>query len=108
MAAKPSQPPPERSSTVRAALRAALREGASTARELSVRVGVREKDLVEHLAHLARSGATRGERLVVEPASCLSCGYVFRDRARLSRPSACPSCRGTHIDPPAYRLSDVD
>jgi len=95
---------PARAATLREELRTALLEGPATARELSVRAGLREKDVAEHLGHLARSLEHRGEKLVVEPAACLACGFVFRSRERLGRPGACPSCRSTRIDPPAFRI----
>jgi predicted Zn-ribbon and HTH transcriptional regulator len=100
--------PPERAETVREAIRRALLAGPATARDLSAEVGVREKDVAEHLAHLARSLPRRGERLVVEPASCIACGYAFTDRTRLTRPGACPRCRSTRIDPPAFRVVTED
>jgi hypothetical protein len=89
---------------VREALRRALREAPATARDLSVLAGIREKDVAEHLAHLSRSLPHRGERLVVEPASCMACGYAFAGRTRLARPGACPRCRSTRIDPPVFRI----
>src|SRR5438477_6020985 len=46
----------------------------------------------------------RGERLVIEPASCIACGYAFVRRARLTRPGSCPDCGSTRIDPPAFRI----
>jgi len=97
--------PKERRETVREALGRALREAPATAHDLSQSLGIREKDVAEHLAHLARSLAHRDERLVVHAATCLACGYAFRDRARLTRPGACPSCRSTRIDPPAFRIA---
>jgi transcriptional regulator len=99
--------PPARAETVRAALREALLAGPATAHDLSERVGIREKDVAEHLGHLARSAAHRGERLVVEPATCVGCGFAFRDRTRLTRPGACPSCRSTRIDPPLFRIDPM-
>jgi predicted Zn-ribbon and HTH transcriptional regulator len=96
--------PGARSETVREAIRRALRAGRATARDLSSEIGVRERDVAEHLEHLERSAPHRGERLVVTPASCVACGYAFRDRNRLTRPGACPACRSTRIDPPAFRL----
>ena len=104
MGAKPPSVPPARGSTLREALRAALGEGPASARDLSERVGARERDVVEHLEHLRRSLAARGEELAMDPASCLACGYVFRGRERLTRPSACPRCRGTRIEPPVFRV----
>lgn len=103
----PAPPAPPRTRTVREALAEALRrEGPATARELSSSVGIREKDVAGHLEHLARSLAARGERLAVEPASCVACGYVFRERSRLSRPGACPACRSTRVEPPAFRVEE--
>jgi hypothetical protein len=101
---KPPPGPAPRTATIREALAAALRQGPVTARELSARVGIRERDVAEHLEHLAQSLVARGEALRVDPASCVACGYVFRKRERLSRPSACPSCRSTRIDPPAFTI----
>jgi predicted Zn-ribbon and HTH transcriptional regulator len=96
--------PTERGETVRETLRRTLREGPASAHDLSAIAGIRERDVAEHLAHLARSLPHGGERLVVEPASCVACGYRFADRARLTRPGACPSCRSTRIDPPVFRI----
>ena len=93
---------PERRETVRAALRRVLAEGFFTTHELSARIGVREKDIAGHLEHLARSLRGAGERLEIEPAKCLACGFVFRDRARLTTPSRCPRCRDEAIAPPRY------
>lgn len=101
---KPPPKPSARTETVREALAGALREAPMTARELSVRVGIRERDVADHLEHLARSLEARGDALRVVPASCIECGYVFRKRERLSRPSACPKCRSTRIDPPMFRV----
>jgi transcriptional regulator len=97
--------PPQRGATIRELLREALLAGPATARDLSGLVGVREKDVAEHLAHLSLSLARRGERLEVTPASCIACGFAFRSRERLSRPGACPRCRSTRIDPPLFRVT---
>jgi transcriptional regulator len=94
----------ERTRTVREAIREELLRGSATARELSARVSIREKEVAGHLEHLEKSLRARGERLVVEPASCIACGYAFARRARLSRPGSCPECGSTRIDPPAFRI----
>jgi predicted Zn-ribbon and HTH transcriptional regulator len=99
----PSEPA-ERQATVRAALRQALRVGPRTARELSGAVGVPEKQVAAHLEHLARSLKAAGERLFVEPARCQDCGFAFRKRDRLSRPSRCPVCRGERLDAPRFAI----
>ena len=93
--------PRERPQTVRQALREALRRGPYTARELSAEVGIREKEVVEHLDRLS---GVRAERLVIEPARCNDCAFVFKKRERASRPSRCPRCKSERIDAPAFRL----
>ncbi len=95
----------ERQATVRAALREALRAGPLTARELSGKVGIPEKQVAGHLEHLGRSLKAAGGRLHVEPPRCLDCGFVFRKRDRLSRPSRCPVCRGERVDAPRFALA---
>lgn len=100
--------PPARGSTVRGALEAALvsaPEGGLTAKDLSGLVRISEKDVAEHLAHLEKSLKAQGMRLVVLPASCIQCGFAFKDRKRYTRPGACPECRSTRIDPPAFRVT---
>ena len=84
-----------------------LRQGAATARELSERVSIREKDVAGHLEHLEKSLRARGERLVVEAAGCIACGYSFARRARFSRPGSCPECGSPRINPPAFRIEGV-
>ena len=102
--AAPGAAPAERGTTVRGLLAEALRRAPATAHQLSREVGLREKDVADHLGHVARSLGARGERLEVEPAACIACGFVFRDRERLTRPGACPRCRSTRIDPPVFRI----
>jgi len=67
-------------------------------------VGVPEKQVAGHLEHLGRSLKAAGERLRVEPAQCLECRFVFRKRARLSRPSRCPVCRSERLDAPRFAI----
>jgi predicted Zn-ribbon and HTH transcriptional regulator len=89
---------------VRAALEAELRKGPASARDLSGAVGLREKEVPEHLEHIEKSARARGERLVVEPATCADCGFRFVGRTRMTKPGACPECRSTRIDPPLFSL----
>lgn len=96
--------PAERGETVRESLRRALCDGPATARDLSKRVGIRERAVADHLDHLARSLARRGERLAVEPSECLDCGFVFSRRERYTRPGRCPECRGRRISLPRFEI----
>jgi predicted Zn-ribbon and HTH transcriptional regulator len=96
--------PAERHATIRSALREALGAGPLGAHELSARVGISEKDVAGHLEHLARSVRQDGERLVVDPARCLGCGFVFRERTRLSKPSRCPVCKSQRLEPAHFSI----
>ncbi|MFL5354782.1 transcriptional regulator [Archangium sp.] len=99
--------PQARAATVRGSLEAELAsapETGLTARELSGLVGISEKDVAGHLEHLEKSLRAGGAALEVIPAECLACGFVFRDRRRLTRPGSCPECRSTRIEPPAFRI----
>jgi predicted Zn-ribbon and HTH transcriptional regulator len=40
----------------------------------AVRTGVREKDVYRHLAHIQKTVAARGKRLVIQPSSALLAG----------------------------------
>jgi hypothetical protein len=100
---RPSEPE-ARAVTIRSALRATLLEGPLTARELSARVGIGEKEVAEHLEHLARSFRHSAEGLLVEPARCLACGFVFKERTRLARPSKCPACRSQRLRPARFQV----
>lgn len=105
----PDAPRP-RAATARDTLREALltaREARAlvTARDLSVAASIPEKEVPEHLEHLARSLTREGWRLEVEAATCLACGYVFRDRQRWSVPSACPECRSERVKPQGFRVA---
>ena len=68
------------------------RSVSSLAREL----GVGRRDMEADLRHAIRSAQAAGHHVVVEPARCKQCGFVF-DSDRLSKPGKCPQCRGSRI-----------
>ncbi|MGQ9653407.1 MAG: transcriptional regulator [Thermodesulfobacteriota bacterium] len=92
--------------TVRQRIMAALQDGPVSLREIAKDLGMKEKELLGHLPHVLRS--TRpSERVEVSPASCLSCGFVFRKRGRVSTPGKCPLCRSRRIEAPRFKVSHV-
>jgi predicted Zn-ribbon and HTH transcriptional regulator len=74
------------------------------AREISSAVGVGEKEVYTHLYHISRSVKHQRKKLIIKPAQCLGCGYVFEKRQRFTRPSRCPICKSEHIRNPMYRI----
>src|SRR3989442_5333557 len=76
-----------------------------SARDLEHSLGIPERKVEEHLAHIVKSvaGARQG-RFRMEPAGCQDCGFVFRGRTRLTRPSRCPKCRSEAILEPRFGI----
>ena len=62
---------------------------------------VREKpqDVIEALAHLAKSSRHGDYELVMDPAECRKCGFEF-GTDKFSKPGKCPQCRSTWIFEP--------
>jgi len=76
-----------------------------SSRQLAELVGVPERQVEDHLIHVAKSVARdRTRRFVLEPSRCRDCGFVFRERTRLTCPSRCPRCRSEAISPPRYGI----
>ena len=96
--------PPSRTETARDRLLAALREGFATAKELSFKTHLSEKQVLDHLEHVARSLEHRGLELEREAPKCLKCGRSFEDRQRFTTPSRCPDCRSERIVGPRFRV----
>jgi transcriptional regulator len=96
--------PESRARTARQDLALALRAGPATARDLSKAVGISEKDVVDHLVHLAKSLRRHGEALVITPSECLECGFVFSRREKPARPSRCPRCGTTRLTLPEFAI----
>ena len=90
--------------TIRQQIIELLSEEEMSAIDLSQDLGIREKEVYEHLPHILRSLAAQGKELVIRPSECLKCGYVFRERRRFTRPGRCPRCKGTHIQRPTYEI----
>ena len=83
-----------------------LSENDMSARYLSQAMGIREKEVYEHLPHIARSLEAQRKKVIIRPSTCLTCGYVFKDRRRFTRPSRCPRCKKSHIQEPLYRVCE--
>lgn len=105
MRSRPKQPfvPADRPDTLRREIVSVLMEESLTAREISERVGIREKEVLEHLEHIK---IARHVELVMTPASCMACGFLFRKRERLKGPGRCPVCRSEHIAEPRFSIRE--
>ena len=96
--------PRETATTPRQAIKELLLEQPCSALEISQFLSLSEKEVLDHLAHLARAP---GPGLVfhITPATCKHCGFTFKKRERLTSPSRCPLCRGESIRRPRFALA---
>ena len=90
--------------TVRQQIIEMLKEDELNAIDISRMASVREKEVYEHLAHISRSLKAKSQKLLIDPYYCLSCGYVFKDRDRFTRPGRCPKCKSGHVRMATYRI----
>ena len=88
--------------TLRQQIAEVLKQRSLDVRELSHLFGVREKEVLDHLQHIARS--KQDKRFKMEPASCLECGFVFKKRERLNTPGEYPLCKSESITPPRFQI----
>ncbi len=104
MKIRPKKPfvPPERHDTIRREILALLQREEISAREISWNIGISEKDVFAHLEHIRAMLHGKGPDVVVIPARCVKCGFVFRKRDRLTKPGRCPVCRGEQIEDPRF------
>jgi hypothetical protein len=59
--------------------------------QLAQMLGIPERQVEEHLSHVVKSVARDpSRRFILEPSGCPDCGFLFRDRTRLTRPGRCP------------------
>jgi predicted Zn-ribbon and HTH transcriptional regulator len=90
-------------STPRQAMKELLAEQPLSSLELSQLLSISEKEVLDHLAHLARAPGP-GRYFRITPAKCRHCGFIFKKRDRLTRPSRCPICQHESIRRPRFAL----
>jgi predicted Zn-ribbon and HTH transcriptional regulator len=96
--------PSPREETLRQGIIARLEVEALTALEISEQIGIAQREVASHLEHIRHSLHRQGRSLLVIPAECRSCGFIFAKRERLKRPGRCPVCRNQSISEPRYRI----
>ena len=64
--------------------------------ELQRELGLSRGDVEDDLRHMIRSALAAGHRVVVVPARCRTCGFIFGEE-KVTKPGKCPECRGSRI-----------
>ncbi|HKT34062.1 MAG TPA: hypothetical protein VJR03_04470 [Nitrospira sp.] len=96
-------PAPEQ--TVRQRMVGLLTGSRLSSYQLAQLLGIPERQVEDHLAHVVKTIARdRERRFVLEPSRCQDCDFLFRDRTKLTRPGRCPRCRSEGISAPRYGI----
>jgi transcriptional regulator len=85
--------------TLRRDLLAYLSHEPRSVSRLARELGLPRADVEDALRHLIRSARAAGHHIVVVPARCRACGFVFGED-RLTRPGRCPECKESRIYEP--------
>jgi transcriptional regulator len=88
--------------TLRKRIAEVLEEECLNSQEIAKWFGIKEKEVLNHLEHIAKS--VHPKRLIVEAACCKRCGFAFKKRTRLNTPSRCPVCKNESILPPRFKI----
>ncbi len=78
--------------------------------EVGLDPGISEKEIYEHLVHIAKTirRQSKGKlMLYMIPPQCRNCGYVFKDLRKPRKPSRCPRCRSQRITPPLFNIMEA-
>jgi predicted Zn-ribbon and HTH transcriptional regulator len=89
--------PAYRKETIRQNIISILEGRTLSARDISSEVRVSEKEVYDHLSHIQKTFNKSDRTLVITPAECRKCGFVFKKRERLNKPGKCPVCHGETI-----------
>jgi hypothetical protein len=107
VAAKQANRPPVpagQDATLRQQIVALLQQRTVSAKDLSMAIGLPEKQVYHHLEHIRRSFQQQRKMLRIDPAVCKKCGFIFEKRQRFQKPGKCPVCRGQAIEEPRFSL----
>ncbi|HAA53270.1 MAG TPA: transcriptional regulator [Myxococcales bacterium] len=100
--------PAERQQTIRRKILQLLEEesAALSAKAISKRSHVSEKEVYTHLEHIQRTlEKSKTHTFKVEAAECRQCDYIFETRKKLKKPSRCPACKCQSIEEPLFAIS---
>jgi len=91
--------------TPRQRIRELLTNRVLSAREVAQLVSLPERQVEDHLIHILKTIARdQSRQFLLNPSECLDCGFVFRNRKRLTCPSRCPQCHSEGITPPRFEI----
>lgn len=92
--------------TLRQEMVALMMQAPMDVRDMAAALDIHEAEAADHLEHIARSLKAQGRALLIKPAYCRECDYIYRKRQRFTRPGRCPHCKSTWIQGAVYFIED--
>lgn len=80
-----------------------LHHNPMTLYEIAHPLELRPKDVEDDLRHLQKTLRHAPYKLVIHPALCHKCGFVF-STVHLHKPGKCPECKETWITEPRFEI----
>jgi transcriptional regulator len=99
--------PEERYETLRHRIAIMVRSNPLSGKEIAVELRIPERDVYDHLEHIRKTMNKGDYHLVVVPARCERCGFIFRKRGRLKKPGKCPLCRSESVADPLFSVERI-
>lgn len=76
-----------------------------TAQDISKIIGIREKEVYDHLEHIAKTSSLR-EKFIIHPCKCRTCHFEFKKRTRLTTPGRCPICKSESVTRSQFEIKN--
>jgi predicted Zn-ribbon and HTH transcriptional regulator len=78
-----------------------------TAQDICDILDIKKRSIIyEDIDHIALSVKNQGKQVIVSPARCGKCQYIFRKMKSAKAPTKCPKCRSEWILPPAFLIRE--
>jgi predicted Zn-ribbon and HTH transcriptional regulator len=76
-----------------------------TAEEICERLDIKKRSIVyEDIDHISKSVKRQNKELLIRPAICGKCQFVFKTRKTAKPPSKCPKCKSEWILSPTFSI----
>lgn len=75
-----------------------------TINQLANHFGVIIPEIVEDMVHIKETAKAKNKKFIINPAVCNHCGFSFKDRNKLKKPSKCPKCKSEDISEPVFAV----
>ena len=73
-----------------------------SAQELANQFKVEMFEILEDLKHIKYS--IKPIKLVMKPAQCKKCSFLFEERSKIKKPSKCPKCKSEWIMATRFKI----